>query len=301
MGSTQADISAVAFGNAFYILPSLIDAVGKKQFGGQLLTVINELCGADYCIVYKLHGGRPFPVLASNLHSPDIAQDADDLHFVMRYWRQDPSLATCQKLAFADDASLLRVNVGLPDRCADRGKDCGSASSTESIVIHGQAAGHRIGLSVLRSEEGNMFAEADITTLREYAPILLSALGKHIDAIGSTQSDEMMSLRSLSQIEDCMMNAPENLSKREVEVCARFLYGMSYIGIALDLGISEETVTTYRKRAYQRLNIGSRRELLFWYLGRRREERIKPIPAYMTPSAASSPRHKVKQVLRPCS
>nr|ART90100.1 hypothetical protein [uncultured bacterium] len=31
---------------------------------------------------------------------------------------------------------------------------------------------------------------------------------------------------------------------------------------------SEETVKTYRKRAYQRLAIGSERELLTWYLAR---------------------------------
>src|SRR5690606_16731246 len=54
--------------------------------------------------------------------------------------------------------------------------------------------------------------------------------------------------------------------KREVEVCARILHGMSSIGIALDLGVSEETVRTYRKRSYQRLQIASERELLVWYL-----------------------------------
>jgi DNA-binding CsgD family transcriptional regulator len=58
------------------------------------------------------------------------------------------------------------------------------------------------------------------------------------------------------------------LPRREAEVCARILYGMSSVGIALDLSVSEETVKTYRKRAYQRLNIGSERELLTWYLAR---------------------------------
>ena len=49
-------------------------------------------------------------------------------------------------------------------------------------------------------------------------------------------------------------------------MCARILYGLSSVGIALDLTVSEETVKTYRKRAYQRLAIGSERELLTWYL-----------------------------------
>jgi hypothetical protein len=51
-------------------------------------------------------------------------------------------------------------------------------------------------------------------------------------------------------------------------LCGADLYGMSSVGIALDLSVSEETVKTYRKRAYQRLNIGSECELLTWYLAR---------------------------------
>ena len=41
---------------------------------------------------------------------------------------------------------------------------------------------------------------------------------------------------------------------------------MTSPGIALDLNIGEESAMTYRKRAYHRLNIGSQRELLLWFL-----------------------------------
>jgi DNA-binding CsgD family transcriptional regulator len=53
---------------------------------------------------------------------------------------------------------------------------------------------------------------------------------------------------------------------REIEVCARIIYGLSTLGIAVDLCLSEETVRTYRKRAYQRLALGTERQLLTWYL-----------------------------------
>jgi DNA-binding CsgD family transcriptional regulator len=69
----------------------------------------------------------------------------------------------------------------------------------------------------------------------------------------------------LPEIESCIV-ATSPLPRREAEVCARILYGLSSVGIALDLSVSEETVKTYRKRAYQRLVIGSERELLTWYL-----------------------------------
>jgi DNA-binding CsgD family transcriptional regulator len=51
------------------------------------------------------------------------------------------------------------------------------------------------------------------------------------------------------------------LPRRELDVLARILIGMTTEGIALDLRISENTVLTYRKRAYGRLNVSSQAEL----------------------------------------
>ncbi len=78
-------------------------------------------------------------------------------------------------------------------------------------------------------------------------------------------ADASFGLSVLAEIESCI-EATSELPRREAEVCARILYGLSSVGISLDLSVTEETVKTYRKRAYQRLVIGSERELLTWYL-----------------------------------
>ena len=52
------------------------------------------------------------------------------------------------------------------------------------------------------------------------------------------------------------------LSEREASVCTGIILGMTSEGIALDLGISVNTVRTYRKRAYARLMISSQNELM---------------------------------------
>ncbi|KQU74512.1 hypothetical protein ASC75_21105 [Aminobacter sp. DSM 101952] len=52
------------------------------------------------------------------------------------------------------------------------------------------------------------------------------------------------------------------LTDREREVCVQVLRGLTSEGIALTLGISINTVLTYRKRAYSRLCIGSQNELM---------------------------------------
>ena len=53
-----------------------------------------------------------------------------------------------------------------------------------------------------------------------------------------------------------------NMPKRETEVCAAITLGMTSEAIALNLGISVNTVLTYRKRAYARLGISCQNELL---------------------------------------
>lgn len=72
-------------------------------------------------------------------------------------------------------------------------------------------------------------------------------------------------LRSLDVVESCL-TAMTNLPRREMEVCARVLLCQTALGISLSLGISEESVKTYRARAYRRLGIGGIRELWMWYL-----------------------------------
>ena len=51
------------------------------------------------------------------------------------------------------------------------------------------------------------------------------------------------------------------LSPREAQVCALIACGFSVVAIALELHVSEETVVTFRKRAYGKLSITSRGEL----------------------------------------
>jgi DNA-binding CsgD family transcriptional regulator len=91
----------------------------------------------------------------------------------------------------------------------------------------------------------------------------VALLGQHAQR-GQTH-DAGDALRSLDVIEKCIA-VQAAMPRRESEVCARILYGLSTTGIALDLGVGEETIKTYRKRAYHRLGIGSERELLNWYL-----------------------------------
>jgi DNA-binding CsgD family transcriptional regulator len=100
--------------------------------------------------------------------------------------------------------------------------------------------------------------------LASRSALLLAAHAKHVEVLDARDS-AIRSLSSIVQIEKCL-SASGVLTIREVEVCSRIIYGLSTLGIAVDLSLSEETVRTYRKRAYQRLALGTERQLLTWYL-----------------------------------
>lgn len=52
-----------------------------------------------------------------------------------------------------------------------------------------------------------------------------------------------------------------DLTPRQTEVCARIVLGYSILAISLELGITQNTVSTLRKRAYSRLGISRQNEL----------------------------------------
>jgi DNA-binding CsgD family transcriptional regulator len=72
---------------------------------------------------------------------------------------------------------------------------------------------------------------------------------------------------TIATIEARLRSANLGLTERELQVIARILFGISALGIAAEFTLAEETIATYRKRAYERLHIGSRYELIQLYLG----------------------------------
>ena len=66
---------------------------------------------------------------------------------------------------------------------------------------------------------------------------------------------------SLEALKHRVESIERGLSERELEVCARALYGQSIEGTALELGIGRTSVATYRRRAYVKLGISCHNEL----------------------------------------
>ncbi|MES2533877.1 MAG: LuxR C-terminal-related transcriptional regulator [Pseudomonadota bacterium] len=243
-------------------LPDIIEAIGSDRFGPQLLAYLHQMCGADHCAVFQFGTDSLSQVVVGSHDGTNAARQQATRYVDQQYWRKDPAMCEAQSRVRLKEPVIIRVDI---DDLADTDlRENIYPHIRERLVIAGKRRESAFGLSILRSDVHGAFTDGDIHRLGSVAEVLVSLLAKHADIV-LHRPNIALALTSLPEIEGCMLAMTE-LPRREAQVCARVLYGLSTIGIALDLSIGEESVKTYRKRAYQRLQIGCGRELLTWYL-----------------------------------
>jgi DNA-binding CsgD family transcriptional regulator len=246
------------------VLARLVESIGRDRFGPSLAHFLHDLCGADHFAAFHLAPDELREVAACCVQPEHTARDRVESYVKQGWWKRDPAMTEAQRCVQGTATGVIHVDLS----------DVGYADLRPRVYPHvrdrlllcGRGANGAFGLSVLRSDPHSPFADEAIQKLGQTAELLVALLGKHSDVCQS-RPNVAVALTELPGIESCVA-ATSDLPRREAEVCARILYGLSSVGISLDLSVSEETVKTYRKRAYQRLNIGSERELLTWYLAR---------------------------------
>jgi DNA-binding CsgD family transcriptional regulator len=245
-------------------LARLVDAVGEERFGPALANFLHALCGADHFAAFRMGSNELREVAACCVDPERTARDRVESYVKQGWWKRDPAMTEAHRCLSSPSPSIIHVDFS----------DDGYADMRPSVYPHvrdrlllcGHGANQDFGLSILRADPHAPFAGDAIESVARSAELLMAMLAKHSD-LCQQRPNVAQALTALKEIESCIV-ATSDLPRREAEVSARILYGLSSVGIALDLSVSEETVKTYRKRAYQRLAIGSERELLTWYLAR---------------------------------
>jgi DNA-binding CsgD family transcriptional regulator len=245
-------------------IANLVEGLGNERFGPALANYLHSLCGADHFAAFRLGRNELREVAACCVQPEHTARDRVESYVKQGLWRTDPAMTEAQRCIEGDAASIIHVDFS--DHGYDNLRPRVYPHVRDRLLLCGRSANGAFGLSVLRADPHSPFAAEAIEKLGQAAELLVSMLAKHADVCQS-RPNVAQALTGLPEIETCIV-ATSDLPRREAEVCARILYGLSSVGIALDLSVSEETVKTYRKRAYQRLGIGSERELLTWYLAR---------------------------------
>ena len=246
-------------------LTALIGGIGEHDFGQRLMTLFSETYDAEGFAIYHVSENAVHDVATEMREDSAVARRQVAIYLENQRWRRDPMIAQArQQLGQRRTGVVQSPMHDLPkadfrDVLYDRMNIC------DRVLLCGRSSGGMIGLSLVRAAKSGAFDAGDMVRLTDACPLLMSIIDKHV-AIVRRPPKLASALTSLRLIQQCLADAATHLSAREKEVCARILYGMSFAGISVDLGIGEETVVTYRKRAYDRLGIATQRELLIWYL-----------------------------------
>ncbi|MFM0283808.1 helix-turn-helix transcriptional regulator [Paraburkholderia sediminicola] len=247
-------------------LPLLVDAIGTDSFATRLLSFLDRECGIEHVAIFSL-ASDSIRALASESPGGTLVahQQFDVLYVNHQYWRRDPALREAR--LHANDSVVRPVRVPIQDIRDHELRNVvfRSAFIHDRLLLCGKRPEAMFGLDAVRSDQRGPFTSKQINRLAQLSDVVVSLIAKHA-ALASRVPNPVPMLTSVSDIQNNLLHARASLTRRELEVCARILYGMSSTGIALDLEIGEESVATYRKRAYQRLGIATRHELLRWYL-----------------------------------
>ena len=245
-----------------FSLADVVDGIGTEEFGARLVGFLHDMCGADHCAVFRL-GSESITALAASSFDPTRPATPMVERYVREgFWRKDPALSIARSRLAECSASVIRLD--LDDSGYSDLRPRVYPQVRDRILLCGRRDEVEFGLSIVRSQPNPAFGGEALQQLTHLADTLLAAMAKHVRVLMHAP-DMAAALRELGEIENCFL-ARSKLPRRELEVCARVLLGLSTAGIALDLGVGEESVKTYRKRAYQRLGIATERELLHWYL-----------------------------------
>jgi len=247
-------------------LSGLIDSAGEPGFDDTLLSLLRDMGEFEHVLVYEVTGNQPAQIIAASSTARPLVESASRT-FLDSHVSADPLLPKVRAATAGTDTQLFRADVeAMPHRHL---YDLlyGPNSIRERIILSGQAAGRKLAASLVRPGHLGLLAKGAARDMLNLGPLLLSIVAKH-DSLVASRTPPPQPFDSLATIEKAIgVNAPA-LTVRQAQVCARILHGLSTTGIALDLGIGEETVVTHRKQAYQRLGIANRFELGRWYMAK---------------------------------
>lgn len=242
-----------------------IHTLGQAGFGVAFREYLLSVCGADFFALYHFAGDQLLDIAAGGTRSNGVACKQSRLYATGGFWRHDPGLQTLWTREADGRPILAHMYIDHIDHEEMRERLYRPYLVRERIVISARVPGSAVAISLIRTQGKGSFSADDLAALNAASEGIVALALKHI-SLTRFAGEARSALTSLPTIQACLAGATPALARREAEVCARVLYGMTSMGIALALGISEESAMTYRKRAYSRLAIGSQRELLLWYL-----------------------------------
>jgi DNA-binding CsgD family transcriptional regulator len=237
------------------VLAGLIHQLGQPRFRSLLLESLQPLVPAASFSVYRT--GRhsvPQLYLSGSLGVPDTTQDCWRAYLSGPYLHDRTLIGET-----ADEAQSLLCHLTAREVPAEhRARVYEAHGVAERVSVVQAREDGLFAVNFYRHQHQRPFSDAQVADFETLAPALLALAHKHLALV----------VPSIALVEEPGVSVAQRLhalqpalTPRELEVCVRLLRGMTYDGIASDLGLGVPSVKTYRNRAFNRLGIHFRNEL----------------------------------------
>ena len=245
---------ASSAGRYGHVLAGMISQLGQPRFTAALLEGLHPVVPASSFSIYQT--GRacvPQLFLSGSLGVPDTTRDC------WRAYLSGPYLSDrtlMHEACVADQPLLCHITAPeVPVLHRARVYEAHGVAERVSVVQHSDES--LFAVNLYRHQHQPPFSDRQVADFEAMAPALLALARKHI-TLAAPVSD---AVAPLADARTRLQQLHPALTARELDVCARLLKGMTYDGIACDLGLSLPSVKTYRNRAFARLGIHFRNEL----------------------------------------
>ena len=238
----------------------VILALGQDRFGPLLLDMLAEQTGADLLSAFAVSPfGPPRLLLATGRLVPEKTFPwTASMRYAEEFWRHDPMFTQIVQAVPARYGIVRQSGRSIPHRsyraaCYER------PGVLERMSIHGQPGDTRLMVNLYRLDRNGPFTQASADRLGQVAATVLALVAKN--AVMDEQRVLPALHPKLETVSAALKARAPQLSAREAEVCAALLVGLSLKEIARCIGLEASSIVTYRKRAYGKLAISTRRDL----------------------------------------
>lgn len=232
---------------------TLLDALGSSDIHQHLFGSVRAVADVDRIYCFDQRRNSATPTLYCSWSASPVPGELVD-RYRMLYHRYDPAREALPDLAPSSCAAItFRADEVRHD---DYRRTCfDNVSIRHRLSVVKRVADTWLTLSVAR--RSHAFSTQEVSELSMLARLSLPVLAQHDRLRCRTPGGNF----SLAEIERRLEALGKGLTERERQVSARTILGMSAEGAAIDLGIAQASVLTYRQRSYRRANVSNAMQL----------------------------------------
>lgn len=241
------------------VLPALVSGIAGIDFAARTLARLNDALPAASWSVYRLRRDGPPRLHLSASHGvADTTVDCFATYSNSGLYRDDRSFAAAEASAQAP-VMIRTAPDDLPSPLHRQAIYYRHAMLERLSVAGLDDDGSLLAINLYRHHHQGLFGDAEVTQFAAMAPMLFAIVRRHLELDAGITATPLVDRASQWRVS--LGRRCPALTARELDVLTAVLRGLTYDGIAAELGLSVATVKTYRARAFTRLGIHFKSEL----------------------------------------